>query len=77
VVVPLAAAVGIVLIPADAHAYIDPGTGSLIYQTALAILIGVGVYFRHVWGRLARTIGAIFRSKPGDTSGDHSKPAGS
>jgi len=29
-----------------AHAYIDPGTGSLIYQTALTVLLGLGLVMR-------------------------------
>ena len=29
-----------------AYAYIDPGTGSLIYQTALTLLLGLGLVLR-------------------------------
>ncbi|MBI4265022.1 MAG: hypothetical protein HY657_11665 [Acidobacteria bacterium] len=29
-----------------AYAYIDPGTGSLIYQTLLTLLLGVGLALR-------------------------------
>lgn len=29
-----------------AHAYIDPGTGSLIYQTALTVILGLGLVLR-------------------------------
>ena len=28
------------------HAYLDPGTGSLIYQTALALVLGLGFVLR-------------------------------
>ena len=32
-------------------AYIDPGTGSLIIQTAIAAAIAVPLFFRHQIGR--------------------------
>ncbi|MGE3512771.1 MAG: hypothetical protein AB7N65_28240 [Vicinamibacterales bacterium] len=32
------------------HAYIDPGSGSLIYQAILAAVLGVGFTFRRVLG---------------------------
>jgi hypothetical protein len=30
----------------EAHAYTDPGTGAMIWQTLVAALIGAGFYFR-------------------------------
>jgi hypothetical protein len=44
-----------------AYAYIDPGTGSLIYQTALTMLLGVGLMLR----RSRETIGRFFRRLSG------------
>jgi hypothetical protein len=35
-------------------AYIDPGTGTLIWQSITAALIGVGFYFRRFWGKVHR-----------------------
>lgn len=32
--------------PSTAHAYIDPGTGSLVFQSLLAMLFGIGVAYR-------------------------------
>ena len=32
----------------DALAYVDPGTGSLLYQTALTLILGFGLVFRRV-----------------------------
>jgi hypothetical protein len=32
----------------DAFAYVDPGTGSLLYQTALTLILGFGLVFRRV-----------------------------
>ncbi len=42
----------LVLCPRDAWAYIDPGTGSVIYQTLLVILLGAGFLFRKTWSKL-------------------------
>jgi hypothetical protein len=44
----LAAAAVLMLFIAEqpAQAYIDPGTGSLIYQTALTVLLGLGFMLR-------------------------------
>lgn len=32
----------------EARAYTDPGTGALIWQMAVAGLVGVGFYFRRI-----------------------------
>ena len=34
--------------PATAHAYIDPGTGSMLLQSVAAAFLVAGVYFRRV-----------------------------
>ena len=36
-----------------ALAYVDPGTGSLLLQTALTMLLGVGLVLRRVRGSIA------------------------
>jgi hypothetical protein len=41
-----AAAVLLLITERPAFAYIDPGTGSLIYQTALTVLLGLGFTIR-------------------------------
>lgn len=49
----------VALAPANAHAYIDPGTGSMLLQAVVAALVGLGLTLRQVrgWlGRLARRI---------------------
>ena len=40
-----------------ALAYIDPGSGSLIYQTVLTVLLGAGFVFRRAFA----SIGRLFR----------------
>lgn len=36
----------------DAHAYIDPGTGSFIFQVVVGGLLAAGVIFRSFWQRV-------------------------
>jgi hypothetical protein len=47
-----------------AHAYIDPGSGSLIYQTALTVLLGAGFFFR----KTLASIGRFFRGRGADAA---------
>jgi hypothetical protein len=37
-----------------AYAYIDPGTGSMIYQAALTALLGLGLVFRQSRNSITR-----------------------
>ena len=37
----------------SALAYVDPGTGSLLFQTALTVLLGLGLVMRRVRGTIA------------------------
>ncbi len=37
---------------APVHAYIDPGSGAIIWQAAVAGLVGAAYYFRRFFGRL-------------------------
>jgi hypothetical protein len=55
-----AAAVLLVLIAErPAYAYIDPGTGSLIYQTVLTVLLGLGFMLRRSRASIARFVKRI------------------
>jgi hypothetical protein len=56
--------------PTDAHAYIDPGAGSLIYQTVLAVLLGLGFFLRSTREKIARLVKSLFvrRGSREDTS---------
>ena len=53
VLIPLLVIALFLLAEGTASAYVDPGTGSLVYQTALTILLGVGLVFRRVRGSIA------------------------
>jgi hypothetical protein len=54
------------LLPASASAYIDPGTGSYVFQTVVAALITAGFLLRSFWHRV---VGA-FRRRPPNQKGD-------
>ncbi|MFN8391133.1 MAG: hypothetical protein U0136_12655 [Bdellovibrionota bacterium] len=44
------------LTPRTAHAYVDPGTGSMVLQLLLAGAAGVGVLWKLVWRRIVRFV---------------------
>jgi len=50
------AATALVLMAAPAHAYLDPGTGSYVFQMAVAALVSVGFVVRAYWHRLRRLL---------------------
>lgn len=41
------------LVERSAYAYVDPGTGSLLYQVALTMLLGLGLAVRRIRGSIA------------------------
>jgi hypothetical protein len=53
----LACCSALLLMPGLAHAYLDPGTGSLLFQSLLAVLFGVSV----AWRRLREFVASCFR----------------
>jgi len=65
----------LVLFPTDAFAYIDPGTGSLAYQMALALLLGLGVVLRHAWRKPLELIKRLRAPGPGTPPGSPDPPA--
>jgi hypothetical protein len=54
----LAAGCGL-LFPLFAYGYIDPGTGSYIFQIIIAVSFAVKVY----WHKIKKFIGRLFRSQ--------------
>lgn len=60
----------LIVFPRDAHAYIDPGTGSLAWQLILSTVLGGTFYARRTiriaWQSLARRVRA--GPKQGTTS---------
>ena len=70
--VPVVAVAAVFLLSErPAYAYIDPGTGSLIYQTVLTLILGLGLGVRR-W----RDSIVMFVKRLGgrDTAQDHTSP---
>jgi hypothetical protein len=66
---PLLLAVLLVaLAPRSAHAYLDPGAGSMILQLVLGGLAGLAVGLRLVWRRLAGRFSRRESAVDGDSS---------
>lgn len=42
---------------ADAHAYLDPGTGSFIFQTIIAVAVGSAFALKTYWQRIKARFG--------------------
>jgi hypothetical protein len=45
------------LVPHQAHAYIDPGSGSLIWQVVMAVLLSGMILVKSYWQRLKQLLG--------------------
>jgi hypothetical protein len=51
-------------VAAPAWAYLDPGTGSYVFQVVAAALVSVGFLARAYWHRLRTLLGRRGRSSP-------------
>ena len=56
------------VLPRPAHAYLDPGTGSIILQAMLGGVAGLAMVLKLYWHRLT----SIFRRK--DSDNDRQRP---
>lgn len=50
-----------VYMPRTAYAYLDPGTGSYLFQTLIAVALGIGFVTRQYWSRLKGIFRSIFK----------------
>lgn len=64
------------LFPADAWAYLDPGTGSLIVQSVIAALAAVGFALRLYWSRLRAFFRRPGKSEAAADSSSHTEAPG-
>ena len=65
--IPVLAALLFLIGERAAFAYVDPGTGSLLYQTALTIVLGLGLVFRRVRVSIGQFVKRLRRgSDPSD-----------
>lgn len=49
-----------VLFPRDAHAYLDPGTGSYVLQMIIAGVLGAAFAVKMSWFRIKRFLTGMF-----------------
>lgn len=55
----------IILFPKPAHAYLDPGTGSYLFQIAIAGFVGGLVIVKGFWSQIKTFFTELFiKSKP-------------
>jgi len=50
------------LVSSEAYAYIDPGSGSMIFQMLLGALVGVGITIKLYWNKLKFKFEGKFKS---------------
>lgn len=62
--------------PAAAHAYLDPGTGSVMLQLLLGGVASVAVLLRLLWHRIRRGLGLAPGPEKSASSADESGSAG-
>ena len=60
--------------PASVHAYLDPGTGSYIFQIVLAAIVGLGFVIKVYWKKITGFFTGIFSKGP-DADTDDSEDA--
>jgi hypothetical protein len=64
----LVTAFSTVMLP-SAHAYLDPGSGSFIFQAVIAGALGAGIALKAFWGRIAAFFTGVFsKNSPGSSS---------
>ena len=53
-----------VLAPPPAYGYLDPGTGSLIVQAAIATVVGIATAMKLYWSRIRAAFCRVGRVDP-------------
>lgn len=66
-------AVQLTIVSASAHAYLDPGTGSILVQSLLAGIAGAAAVLSLYWQRL-KTFFTNMRKPPHDTPSSATPP---
>lgn len=60
----------LLLMPRIAHAYLDPGTGSLIVQMTVAAVLGVGFALKMYWRKIKSVLGNFLNKKKEKCDGE-------
>ena len=50
----------------DAFAYLDPGSGSMIFQALIGALVGVGIALKIYWEKIKLKLSLIFSRNSND-----------
>jgi len=53
----------ILFFPKNAYAYLDPGTGSYIFQFVIAIILGLIFSLKLFWKKIVRTFLRLLKGK--------------
>jgi len=61
----------VLLASRPAHAYLDPGTGSILVQGLLAALAAASAAIAAFWSQIRRFLSERQRTKPPADRGDH------
>lgn len=56
----------VLVLAADAHAYLDPGTGSYVFQMVIAVILSGAFTIKHFWHRLKARIVRREPARPND-----------
>lgn len=59
-----------VVIPVNAHAYLDPGTGALVLQLLAATVLGGLFFLKTFWHKVKSFLTALFGAKRDATTED-------
>lgn len=57
----------VVVLTCDVHAYLDPGTGSLVFQTVVAALAAGAYALRSYWSRIRMLFRPRDSQRPDDS----------
>lgn len=60
------------IIPPSPDFYLDPGSGSILFQMIMAALLGAGILIRSQWARIKRWFGV----KPKDIESEDEENSG-
>lgn len=60
----------LLLFPREAHAYLDPGSGSLIVQALVAAFFALSLAIKAYWRKIKLFVGGVFFTGPEVRDGD-------
>ena len=60
----------LLLFPREAHAYLDPGSGSLIVQALVAAFFALSLAVKAYWRKIKLFVGGFFLTGPEVRNGD-------